>query len=79
MNNEVTYTPKTRLIPVGKWPDFHCYPTISGLRFLILNASINGMTDHGVIKRVGRKILIDEAAFFRWVDAQPGNSTRPAQ
>ena len=30
----------------------------------------NGMRDFGVIIRIGRKVLIDEAAYFRWLDAQ---------
>jgi hypothetical protein len=30
----------------------------------------NGMLDFGVIVRIGRKVLIDENAYFRWVAAQ---------
>ena len=30
----------------------------------------NGMLDHHVIVRVGRTVLIDEAAYFQWLDAQ---------
>ena len=30
----------------------------------------NGMLDFGVIVRIGRKVLIDEDAYFRWLDAQ---------
>lgn len=30
----------------------------------------NGMLEFGVIIRIGRKILIDEDAYFRWLDAQ---------
>ena len=30
----------------------------------------NGMLDFAVIMRIGRKVLIDEAAYFRWLDAQ---------
>lgn len=29
----------------------------------------NGMLDHGVIVKVGRRVLIDEAAYFRWIDS----------
>jgi len=32
----------------------------------------NGMLDFGVIVRIGRKVLIDEDAYFRWVAAQQG-------
>ena len=30
----------------------------------------NGMLDFGVIVHIGRKVLIDEDAYFRWLDAQ---------
>ncbi len=30
----------------------------------------NGMLDFGVIVRIGRKVLLDEDAYFRWLDAQ---------
>ena len=58
----------TRLIPLTQWPQHHAYPNISGLRYLVFNASKNGF--NSCIKRVGRRILIDEAAYFAWVDAQ---------
>ena len=57
-----------RLIPVNKWPDHHPWPTVPGLRWMIFNAKTNGFD--AVIRRVGRRVLIDEAAFFEWVEAQ---------
>lgn len=30
----------------------------------------NGMLEFGVIVRIGRKVLIDEDAYFRWLNAQ---------
>ena len=58
----------TRLIPVPLWNKFHQWPPIGGLRHLIFNARFNGFEQ--VIKRAGRRILIDEQAFFRWVEKQ---------
>ena len=58
----------TRLIPVTRWPDHHDWPSIAGLRWMIFNASSNGFDS--VVKRVGRRVLIDEAAFFAWVERQ---------
>jgi len=60
--------PKTRLIPVTKWHESHEWPPIGGLRHLIFNAKSNGFDK--VIKRIGRRVLIDEAAFFQWVEGQ---------
>ncbi|MBF0213602.1 MAG: hypothetical protein HQM00_08565 [Magnetococcales bacterium] len=72
--NEVQQNPPetrtTRLIPVTKWPELHSWPSIGGLRHLIFNAETNGFSS--VIKRAGRRVLIDEAAFFRWMDKQNG-------
>lgn len=60
----------TRLIPVTAWSDFHPWPPIGGLRHLIFNANSNGF--HAVVRRCGRRVLIDEAAFFAWVEKQGG-------
>lgn len=57
-----------RLIPVTKWTEYHDWPPPGGLRYLIFNERKNGF--HKVVKRVGRRVLIDEAAFFRWVAEQ---------
>lgn len=55
--------------------------TQAALRNFILNAHDrvnsrgerirgNGLAEAGAIVRVGRRVLIDEAAFFRWIAAQ---------
>jgi len=59
---------ETRLIPVTKWNNYHVWPSIAGLRYLIFNADSNGFNK--VIRRVGKTILIDEQAFFDWVSSQ---------
>lgn len=58
------------LIPVPDWNNHHPWPPIGGLRHLIFNAHTNGFNK--VIRRIGRRVLIDEAAFFEWVDEQGG-------
>ncbi len=60
-----TSTKDTRLIPVPRWHEFHPWPPQGGLRYLIFNASKNGFD--AVLRRCGRRVLIDEAAFFRWM------------
>lgn len=54
----------TKLYPVPDWP--HPWPPVGGFRHLIFHAETNGFNQ--VIKRVGRRVLIDETAFFRWVE-----------
>ena len=58
----------TRFIPVTKWGEHHEWPPIGGLRHLIFFAKSNGFDQ--VIRRVGGRVLIDEQAFFAWVDSQ---------
>jgi len=58
----------TKLIPLTQWPAHHSYPNIAGLRYLVFNAEKNGFAS--CIKRIGKRILIDEAAYFAWVDSQ---------
>jgi hypothetical protein len=53
-----------RLIPVNKWGDYAPWPPVGGLRHLIFHAKTNGFDR--VIHRIGRRILIDEAAFYQW-------------
>jgi hypothetical protein len=59
--------PPKRLIPVTKWNVYHDWPPQGGLRHLIFYAKTNGFDR--VIKRVGRRVLVDESAFFQWVES----------
>ena len=64
-----------RLIPANKWNEHHEWPPMGGLRHLIFHADSNGF--HKVVRRCGRRVLIDEGAFFDWIENQPqqGGST----
>ena len=57
---------QTRYIPASDWNKYHAWPKQGGLRHLIFNAETNGFKK--AVKRVGRRVLIDEAAFFDYVD-----------
>lgn len=59
---------KRRLIPVAKWREFHPWPSEGGLRHLIFYAKTNGFD--AVVRRAGRRVLIDEQAFFAWLDSR---------
>ena len=61
-------TTAPRLIPANDWPKHHAWPPLGGLRHLIFFAATNGFDT--VIRRVGRRVLVDEQAFFSWVAAQ---------
>lgn len=60
----------TRYIPVPNWNNHHDWPRNGGLRNLIFNRKTNGFDQFNVITKVGRRILINEAAFFEWVANQ---------
>jgi hypothetical protein len=60
--------PSNRLIPVPEWNQHHSWPPIGGLRHLIFNEHTNGFAS--AFKRVGRRVLIDEQAFFAIIDKQ---------
>ncbi|MBJ15810.1 MAG: hypothetical protein CMF38_04150 [Legionellaceae bacterium] len=68
MNNNPDIS--TRYIPVPNWEKHHDWPRIGGLRNLIFNRDKNGFDKFGVVKKVGKRVLIDEAAFFEWVANQ---------
>lgn len=58
------------LFTVNSWVKNHSWPPVGGLRHLIFNSKSNGFDK--VIRRVGRRVLIDKAAFFIWVNSNGG-------
>lgn len=60
-----------RLIPITQWSESHSYPPLGQLRALVFNSKRNGFDQ--CIRRIGKRILIDERAFFEWVDKQTHN------
>ena len=66
MQNDTKTIP--RLIPVTEWNKYHSWPPLGGLRHLVFYESENGFNK--VVRRAGRRVLIDESEFFKWVSAQ---------
>lgn len=58
----------TRLIPLTEWTKHHSWPPLGGLRHLVFYADQNGFDK--VIRRAGRRVLIDEQEFFAWINEQ---------
>jgi hypothetical protein len=65
---------RRRLIPASKWNDFHPWPPKGGLRHLIFHEKTNGFDK--VVKRCGRRVLIDEERFFEWINSNGNKSPR---
>lgn len=57
---------KKRLITVPDWKNHHPWPPVGGLRHLIFHSKTNGFD--AVIVRIGRRVLLDEGAFFEWAE-----------
>lgn len=57
---------QSRLIPLTDWSKHHLWPTTSALRYLAFHADKNGFNK--VIRRVSGRVLLDEQAFFLWVE-----------
>ena len=47
--------------------------TEAQVRWWIFNAAHNGMAEHGVTVRIGKRVYIDTDAFDAWIDAQQAN------
>lgn len=44
--------------------------TEAQVRWWIFNEKHNGMTDCGVVVRIGKRVYIDTDGFDRWIDSQ---------
>lgn len=53
-------------IPVTRWPEYHPWPTVNGMRALVFNSATNGF--ERAFLKVGGRVLVDEAEFFKAVD-----------
>ncbi len=61
-----------RLIPVPQFNQFHPDPTPAAIRWMIFT---NKDGFNRCVVRRGRRVLIDEAEYFRWLD----ETNRPAK
>ena len=58
----------SRLIPLTEWNKYHPWPPIGGLRHMVFFSRTNGFSK--AFKKCGRRVLIDEKAFFEAVEAK---------
>ena len=55
-----------RFIPIVKWNKYHDWPTVHALMGIMKASAENGAAN--AFKRVGRKIVVDEQEFHKWVE-----------
>ena len=65
-----------RWIAVTDWPKHHPWPSVRGLRHLISQAPGNGFDR--VVRHVGSRVVVSEAAFREWMSARGEDTTAPA-
>lgn len=70
----MTTSNNPRYIPASNWNNYHDWPRNGGLRHLIFHRKTNGFDQFHVVKKVGKRVLIDEAAFFAWIANQSGEA-----
>jgi hypothetical protein len=63
-----------RLILVTEWNQHHPWPSLPALRYLIFHEHSNGFAR--CVRRVGKRVLIHEGEFFKWVDERHAQATR---
>lgn len=66
-----TLSSTPRLIPLTDWPKHHEWPPIGGLRHLMFHRESNGFATAFV--KVGRRVLVNEQAFFDCITRQGGS------
>lgn len=72
-----TSKPERNLLTVRQFAAKHPAFTEASLRFIIFKAGSNGFKN--CIRRIGRKVLLDEAAFFECVDQRNAQSKGAAR
>lgn len=68
LSTSQTVSQSRRFFTVTQWSNHHSWPSTGGLRHLIFFSKTNGFEK--VIRRSGKRILIDERAFFEWIDSK---------
>ena len=58
------------LYTVQQFSEKHPFITTGGLRYQIFNSEENGLEKSGAIIHVGRRVLIDEGKYFKWIGAK---------
>jgi hypothetical protein len=58
------------LSTVNQFVEKHPWLTKGGIRSYIFLQDTNGLAASGAIIRIGRKILIEEDKFFKWIETQ---------
>jgi len=59
-----------KLVPIPSWPED--YPSQASWRWMRFNSNHNGMDEAGVFVQIGKRVLVDPEAFYRWAAENGG-------
>lgn len=74
MTTETDKNNNPRYLTVTQWCKEHPWPPEGGLRHLIFYSETNGFKK--VFRRCGKRILINEQEFFRWIEESNSNNEK---
>lgn len=62
--------PTRNFYTVRQFAEAHLAFSEASLRWQIFSAQENGLAESGALLRLGRRVLIDAARFYEWLDGQ---------
>lgn len=77
MSSENSENFQPKYLTVSEWCKRHSWPPAGGIRHLIFHAESNGFTR--VIRRVGRRVLLNEAEFLKYIEESGNNAQSTAK
>lgn len=66
-----------RLLTIRQFAEHHPAFPEGSLRWHVFQARSNGLERLDAVKRVGRRVYIDEERFFTWIDSQQAGRAAP--
>ena len=73
MENQTQDTPEEeyggKLFTVKQFCKKHRFIKPGGIRYQIFNRAENGLGKSGAIVRIGRKVIINEEKYFKWIES----------
>lgn len=72
MTVELDVSTNNRYLTCAQWCEEYDWPPIGGLRHLIFHANSNGFDK--VVRRIGRRVLLSEADFLKYIEEHSNNA-----
>lgn len=70
--NNIAESRSNGLIPLPNWSKVHEWPSLAAMRNIFFNKNYNGAKSF--VRKIGRRVYIDEKSFFEWARSNPRTS-----